>query len=120
LTAVLALLVSAPVQRGRDCDVCPVDCPMHAAKAPSQRVGCHHGGVDAPPRIAPADDGACAMRASCGHHATATIADLHLAPPPVARIAQPESRTFVTLATPRPHSADALAPPGPPPKPSVV
>jgi hypothetical protein len=120
LTAVLALLLAGPFQRGRDCDVCPVDCPMHAAKPAAQRVGCHHGGADAPPRLAPADDGACAMRASCGHHTTAVPGVLHLALPPALVVAPFVSRPLVALASCDPQVADAPAPPDHPPKPSVV
>ncbi len=74
LVAVLALVAAVPVERQRGCTVCPVDCPMHAAGKAAPHVGCHRA---MPHAAAPADDGACAMRAGCGHHDGAAPAAFH-------------------------------------------
>jgi len=119
LLAVLALLLAAPFERGRGCDVCPVDCPMHAARRASERpVGCHHGGVT--PAAAPADDGACAMRASCGHHGTAIVAVFQAELPPALVVAAIEARPYAALPDRPVHAADGPAPPRRPPKSRVV
>jgi hypothetical protein len=118
LIAVLALLLAAPYERQRDCTVCPVDCPMHAARKAAARMGCHHGG-STPQAAHPAEHGACAMRASCGHHGgTLPVFTAELSPPATV--------TIVTDARPvalpdRPIvTADDPAPPHRPPEPSVV
>jgi hypothetical protein len=116
----LALLVAAPIQRGRDCDVCPVDCPMHAAKSAPKGVGCHHGGADAPPRLAPTDDGACAMRASCGHHGSATVVAFRLELPPALMLEPVVMQAVTPIASLDPHVAEAPAPPDHPPKTDLV
>jgi hypothetical protein len=119
VVAVLALLMAAPFERGRGCDVCPVDCPMHAARrGPERQVGCHHG-TDAPKAAKPADDGACAMRASCGHHGAGVIPAFEVDLPPALVV------TLVTTpyhAVPdRPvRAADGPAPPDRPPRSSVA
>jgi len=111
---VLALLLAAPFERRRDCTVCPVDCPMHAARKAAARVGCHHGGS-----THPAEHGACAMRASCGHHG-GTL------PAFTAELSSPATVTIVTDVRPVPMPdrpvvvADDPAPPHRPPEPSVV
>jgi hypothetical protein len=120
LTAALALLLAAPFQRGRDCDVCPVDCPMHAAKSAPKSVGCHHGGADAPARLAPADDGACAVRASCGHHDGGTVTVLQLELPAAVQAAPVLVRTPLPMASLDPHVAEPPAAPDHPPKTDLV
>jgi hypothetical protein len=118
LVAVLALLLAAPFERGRDCTVCPVDCPMHAARARPARMGCHHGG--APSSSTPgAEHGGCAMRASCGHHGGALPGFAAEPSPPLTvttladagRVAIPDRPVVV---------GDDPAPPHRPPEPSVV
>jgi hypothetical protein len=120
VTAVLTLLLAAPIQRGRDCDVCPVDCPMHAAKSAPRGVGCHHGGADAPPRLAPADDGACAMRASCGHRGSATMTALQLELPAAVALGPIVACRAIPVAWLDPHVAEAPAPRDRPPKTDLV
>jgi hypothetical protein len=118
LVAVLALLVAAPFERRRSCTVCPVDCPMHSARSGSARMGCHHGGT--PPASAQAaGHGACAMRASCGHHGGALPAfSAELVPPATVTTLANDGR----VPTPdRPMVvADDPAPPHRPPERSVV
>lgn len=117
LVAVLALLLAAPFERRRDCNVCPVDCPMHARQG-AQRVGCHHGGETAP-AARPTGDGACAMRASCGNHGGTLPAFYGELPAPFLLVAIVEQR--VAPLPDRPVlAADRPAPPDRPPKPSVV
>lgn len=118
LVAVFALLLAAPVERGRDCDVCPLDCPMHAARRTS-RVGCHRGEVASRP--APAtDEGACAMRASCGHHGGGIVAAFHADLQPAMIAVAREPRPLTPRAPAMVALADRPAPPEPPPERSVV
>lgn len=121
VTAVLALLLAAPYRGERACDVCPTDCPMHAARTAPERVGCHRGGDDAPPRIAPAGDhGACAMRASCGHRDGGVPSVVSLELPPALVVAPLVARPARPPVAPGPHAAEAPAPPDRPPKPARV
>jgi hypothetical protein len=122
LVAVVALLVAAPFERRRDCNVCPVDCPMHARQG-AQRVGCHHGDETAPAARAvdtrPGGDGACAMRASCGNHG-GTLPAFHgelRAPSLVVAIVE---QRLAPLPDRPVLAADDPAPPERPPEPSVV
>ena len=117
--AVLAVLLAAPFERGRDCDVCPVDCPMHSPKRTAGKPGCHHGAArQAAP--APADDGACAMRSACGHHGAAVSPVFHAELPPTVITVDRVARDFV-VAPERPLLAtDAAAPAQPPPESFVV
>lgn len=90
---------------------------MHAARKAAARVGCHHGGSTQAAH--PAEHGACAMRASCGHHG-GTL------PTFTAELSPPATVTIVTDARPVPMPdhlvvvADDPAPPHRPPEPSVV
>ena len=118
LVAVVALLLAAPFERGRSCSVCPVDCPMHAARKASARLGCHHGGASAETAHS-SEHGACAMRASCGHRDGALPAFVAELPPPIvvttfvrARLVPMPERIVVV--------ADAPAPPDRPPEHPVV
>ena len=117
LVAVIALLLAAPFERRRACDVCPVDCPMHAG-AHGRGVGCHHGKAGASARR-PADDGACAMRASCGHHDYAAVT-FHAELPPSIMIAGLAVRPLRRPPAFTAHVADGPLPPDRPPKPFVV
>ena len=111
LVAMLALVVAIPFERARSCSVCPVDCPMHAARRPASMVGCHHGGATA----APVDDGACAMRSACGHLGGATEVVFHvvLAPETSIRAVEVTSRSFVAIPDPKPGGAPAPLDPPP-------
>jgi len=115
----IALLLAAPFERGRNCDVCPVDCPMHAQGGRAKHLGCHQSG-DAHTARAPMDDGACAMRASCGHrqHASPSAFAGELAPVVVAAPLVPRGRVF-PIAVPR-VGGDEPAPPDRPPESPVV
>jgi hypothetical protein len=118
LVAVVALLLAAPFERRRDCSVCPVDCPMHAARKGPARMGCHHGGK--PPHAAqPAEHGACAMRASCGHQGGALPAFAAELPLP-AIVTSLAEVPFVTIPEGLVVIADGPAPPHRPPEPSIV
>jgi hypothetical protein len=105
LVAILALVVAIPFERARSCGVCPVDCPMHAARRPAGKVGCHHGSTT----TAPADDGACAMRSACGHQGGATEVVFHgtLVPETVVRAVVIATRAFVAIPDPKPGGAPA-------------
>ena len=118
--AVVALLLAAPFERGRGCDVCPVDCPMHRPASPAPRhVGCHQS-PSTQAAAAHEDDGACAMRASCGHHGRAELVVFHAVLAKAAesspvRVARPVLRDTATVVT-----ADAPGPIVPPPEASLV
>jgi hypothetical protein len=118
LVAVLALLVAAPFERGRNCTVCPVDCPMHAVRKSTARVGCHHGGSTSE-AAHPAEHGACAMRATCGHHGGTLPAFVAVLPAPVVTTTLVDRRP-VTIADRPLVVADDSAPPHRPPEPAVV
>ena len=116
--AILALLMAAPFQRGRDCDVCPVDCPMHAARRAAERpVGCHHG--MAAKAAHPADDGACAMRASCGHHGAGITPAFEADLPPALVVTLVATPYHEVPARPL-RAADGPPPPDRPPRSSVA
>ena len=117
--AVLALLLAAPFQRGRDCDVCPVDCPMHSPHRAADKPGCHHGATR-PADHTPADDGACAMRSACGQHGTAVTPVFHAELPPAVIAAERIVLDFVAAPEPPLRATDAAAPPHRPPEPFVV
>jgi len=117
--AVLALLLAAPFQRGRDCDVCPVDCPMHAPQRAAGKPGCHHGATR-PAGHAPADDGACAMRSACGQHGVAVTPVFHAELPPAIVASARVTLDFVAAPEPPLVATDAAAPPHRPPEPSLV
>jgi len=117
--AVLALLLAAPFQRGRDCDVCPVDCPMHAPQRAAGKPGCHHG-ASRPAAQAPADDGACAMRSACGQHGAAVAPVFHADLPPAVIVAERVVLDFVAAPERPLRATDAAAPPHRPPEPAVV
>ena len=114
----LALLLAVPFERGRGCAVCPTDCPMHAARR-TARMGCHQGG-GTPKTTAPADDGACAMRAACGHHGGGDVVAFH-AELPLALTGEPVlPRLALGRAPAPPHTADGPPPLDRPPEPRVV
>jgi hypothetical protein len=117
--AVLALLLAAPFERGRGCDVCPVDCPMHAPKRTAGKPGCHHGEArQAAP--APTNAGACAMRSACGQHGAATSPAFHAELTPPVIVMGRVALHFVAAPERPLLAADAAAPPQPPPESSVV
>lgn len=119
MLAILALLMATPVARRRGCDVCPVDCPMHAARrGPERPVGCHHG-TEAGATAHPADDGACAMRASCGHHGSGVVPTFEADLPP-ALVVTLVRTPFRHVADPPLRAADGPAPPHRPPRSSAV
>ena len=107
LVATLAIVLAIPFERGRSCSVCPVDCPMHAARRPASKVGCHHGGGTP---AAPADDGACAMRSACGHQGAATEVLFHAVLAPVTSIRAVVVASRSSVASPRPNQSDAPLP----------
>jgi len=115
LVAILALLLAAPFERGRACDICPVDCPMHAASGKAKRLGCHQGGGA---RTAPdADpDGGCAMRAGCGHHQRGVVAVFDGELPPAVVVTPHVATGPVRVAQRVPASAEPPAPPRRPPE----
>jgi hypothetical protein len=118
--AIVALLLAAPFERGRDCSVCPADCPMHAARrGPERAVGCHHGTDEASaPR--PGADGACAMRASCGHHGEGVTSGVLAELPPALIVAPYAAAPHRAVPAAPLHVADGPAPPDRPPRSSVV
>jgi hypothetical protein len=71
LVAIVALLLAVPMERGRACDICPVDCPMHGAHHVVGQVGCHHAAESAHDA---APGRRCAMRAGCAHASSTLIA----------------------------------------------
>jgi hypothetical protein len=115
---VLALLLAAPFERGRDCDVCPVDCPMHAPHRAADKPGCHHGATR--PAAHVPDDGACAMRSACGQHGAAVTPVFHAELPPALIAAERIALDFVAAPERPLRATDAAAPPHRPPEPSVV
>jgi hypothetical protein len=117
--AVLALLLAAPFQRGRDCDVCPVDCPMHSPQRAAGKPGCHHG-ASRPAAQAPDAHGACAMRSACGQHGEAVTPVFHTDLPPAVIAAERVLLDFVAAPERPLRATDAAAPPHRPPEPSVV
>ncbi len=116
LVAIVAVLLAVPFERGRGCDVCPVECPMHAAGGRAKHPGCHH--ATATSRTP--DDGACAMRAGCGHHGQALAAVFHAEPCPVVTATPAVASEAVPVARRIPVVADALQPRPRPPESSVV
>lgn len=119
LVAIVALLLAAPFERGRSCDVCPVDCPMHAAAGKAKHLGCHQGARVPSPRVA-GDDGACAMRAACGHHQRGLVAAFDGDLPPAVTTTPVVATAEVRAVTRLPLPAEAPRPPHRPPEPSVV
>ena len=119
VVATIALFLAAPFERGRSCDVCPVDCPMHASGGKAKHLGCHQGS-DVRPPAPPVDDGACAMRASCGHHKRAIVATFDGELSPVVIAAPLVATGRVRIAACSPVLAEKPAPPHRPPEPSVV
>jgi hypothetical protein len=120
LVAILALLLAAPFERGRGCSVCPVDCPMHAARR-AGHLGCHQSQESTSARVAAhGDDGACAMRSSCGHHGGGEVVAFHAdLPLDVGVTPIVAARDLVRHSTPRP-GGDGPPPPDRPPRSSVV
>jgi hypothetical protein len=78
VVAIVALLLAVPMERGRTCNICPVDCPMHGAHRAGGHVGCHHAAETA---RAAAPDAGCVMRAACGHHDSSTLTAFYAEPP---------------------------------------
>lgn len=120
IVAVLALLVAVPLERSRGCDVCPADCPMHAAKRPDggQHLGCHRGGSH--PDRGAEHEVDCAMRATCGHHATATPVAFQAVLAPCVRVGLALVAEPVLAALRTTPTRDAPEPPTDPPRsPSV-
>jgi hypothetical protein len=117
--AVAALLLAAPFERRRVCDVCPVDCPMHSTERPARHLGCHHASGAAGEAPRPVADGACAMRATCGHHGGAVVV-FHAELPPAVIVATAAHIPLVARPASPVHVVDSAAPPVPPPERSVV
>jgi hypothetical protein len=119
LVAIIAMLLAAPFERGRSCDVCPVDCPMHAAAGKARHLGCHQG---ARPTSASAagDDGGCAMRASCGHHERALLATFAGDLPPTVTATPVVTTGRVRIVGRIPVRTEPRQPPHRPPEPPVV
>ena len=116
--AILALLMAVPFERGRGCAVCPTDCPMHATRR-APHMGCHQGG-GTPKAPAPADNGACAMRAACGHHGGGDVVAFHAELPLALTGAPVLPRLALAGALAPPHTADGPQPPDRPPESRVV
>jgi len=116
LVAVLAVLLAVPFERGRPSDVCPVDCPMHAARRVAGHVGCHHAA--APTRRTAAND-ACALCAACGHHFSAALVAFHAELPAeqTDRSVEPRRLRIVVAVV---HGIGVQPPRARPPKPVLV
>lgn len=116
LVVVLALAVTVPTMSLRACDVCPSDCPMHAANVATghaKHPGCHRA-------AAPAADG-CSMRATCGHTPSLSWPAVLLALPE-ARFRPAATWTIAPLPSERPsHVLVHLpSPPTGPPRPALA
>ncbi len=116
VVAIVALLMAVPMERGRVCNVCPVDCPMHGAHRAAGHVGCHHAAETA---HTPASDGGCAMRASCGHHDSSTVIAFH-AELPLSSIHVGVQVRRVVVVAPLVHGIGVSAPQPRPPESFVV
>jgi hypothetical protein len=116
VVAIVALLLAVPMERGRVCNVCPVDCPMHGAHRAAGHVGCHHAAETA---HAADPDGGCAMRAGCGHHDSSTLIAFHAELPLVPVHVGVDVRRL-TIVVPVAHGIAVSAPQPHPPESVVV
>lgn len=106
LTAVLMLLMAPLRTVIGACDLCPPDCPMHAAHR-ADAAGAHQGAAHKRCHNAPASPDAGEpriARPSCGSHAAVVSLDLApmLPPQPLSWLLAPRSEAV-------PHGAAALA-----------